>query len=326
MPIQLACLIMEVLEEQGLSRASVLAGTGIRPVLLEQEETYLTYRQYLSLVNNGLALSGIPDLGLVVGSRENVSTWGILGYAVMSSATYREAFHTGLQFHTAASGMMLLRAREEGEQVCLSLEAPVPLGDALPFCVEEMVAGITKVFRTWIGDGIRPRRLRVTYDRPDYAGHYTELLRCPVEFRQQANEFWVDAPDDRPLPQADPITARMCRKLVEEMLVKHGGEEDLVREVRRIILRVPGQIPSMESVAEELGISSRSLRRELDTYDTSFQAIRDDVRRQLALDYLRDSSLTLAVIADRLGYTEVTNFRRAFKQWTGRPPSAFRKA
>jgi AraC-like DNA-binding protein len=324
MPSQLAALLLDVLQEEGVSRAAVLAGTGIRPVMLEREDSYLTYRQYLSLINHALALSGIPDLGLVVGSRENISTWGMLGYAVMSSATYREAFETGLKFHTAASGMMLLNARQEGDQVCLTLEAPVPLGDALPFCVEEMVAGITTVFRKLLGRSMQPTRLRLVYDEPSYAAEYGKLLNCPVEFGREANELFLPAPDDTPLPQADPVSARMCRKLVEEMLDRHGVQEDLVREVQRILLRNPGSIPDMETVAEELDVSSRGLRRELDARDTSFQAIRDELRRQLALDYLRDSSLTLEVIAERLGYTEVTNFRRAFKQWTGHPPSSFR--
>ena len=324
MPSQLAALLLDVLEEKGVSRASALAGTGIRSVMLEREEGYLTYRQYLSLINHALALSGISNLGLVVGSRENISTWGMLGYAVMSSATYREAFETGLRFHTAASGMMLLSARQEGDQVCLTMEAPIPLGDALPFCVEEMVAGITTVFRELLGASMQPTRLSLTYDEPPHAAEYGKLLSCPVEFATDANELWILAPDDTPLPQADAVSARMCRKMVEEMLDRHGVKEDLVREVQRILLRNPGSIPGMETVAEELGVSSRGLRRELDARDTSFQAIRDELRRQLALNYLRDSSLTLEVIAERLGYTEVTNFRRAFKQWTGYPPSSFR--
>ncbi len=324
MPTQLARLILDVLEEQGVSCGSALAGTGIRPSELDQEDTCLTYRQYLSLINHGLALSGTPELGLIVGSRENISTWGILGYAIMSCATYREAFYTGLQFHTAAGGMMLLRARERDDRVCISLEAPMPLGEALPFCLEEMVAGIITVFRKLIGDDIKPLQLRVTYDAPEYSGEYAEMLGCPVAFNQDANELWLPAPDDTPLPQADAVSARLCRKMVEEFVTRHGSKTDLAREVQRILLRTPGFFPDMEAVADELGMSSRHLRRELGTLGTSFQEIRDDIRRQLAIDYLRDSTLTLAVIAERLGYTEVTNFRRAFKQWTGLPPSRFR--
>jgi AraC-like DNA-binding protein len=191
-PPQLAGLIVEVLKEQGVASAQVLRGSGIRPVLLERDDTYFSYKQMLALIENALALTTTPD--------------------------------------------------------------------------------------------------------------------------------------DTPLQYSDPITARISLKLVEQMLERHSSEADFVLEVRRILLRSPGQFPDMESVADELGMSSRSLRRKLGELDTSFKGVLDDVRRRLAIDYLQNSKLTLEEITALLGYTESTNFRRAFKLWTGHPPSHYRCA
>lgn len=324
MPPQLAVQLLELLEEQGVSRAHVLAGTGIRPLLLEQEGAFIPYRQMVNLVRRALSLSSTPALGLLIGSRENVSSWGILGYTIMSCSTYREAFFTGLKFYKAASGMLALSAHEEGDRLCLRMEAPTELAGILPFCVEEMAGGIVTVLGDIIGERFQPLELHASYPDPGRARLYRRVMRCPTRFNQPQDALWIARPDDTPLPSANPVSARMCRRLVEEMLDKHSTEENLVREVRRVLMRSPGRIPDMETVAAELGISSRGLRRQLQVFGTSFRAELDDVRKQLALGYLRDSSMNLEQIAALLGYTEVTNFRRAFKTWTGKPPTWFR--
>lgn len=324
MPPQLAVQLLDLLEEEGLSRAHVLAGTGIRPLVLERENTVIPYRQMVSLVRRALSLSNTAALGLCAGSRENVSSWGLLGYTIMSCSTYREAFFTGLEFYRAASGMLALSAHEEGGRLCLRMDAPADLEDILPFCVEEMAGGIVTVLGDIIGERFQPLELQACYADPGCARLYRKVLRCPTRFNQPHNALWIARPDNTPLPSANPVSARMCRRLVEEMLDRHSPEENLVREVRRVLMRSPGLIPGMETVAAELGISSRGLRRQLQAFGTSFRAELDDVRRQLALDYLRDSSMNLEQIASLLGYTEVTNFRRAFKGWTGRPPTWFR--
>jgi AraC-like DNA-binding protein len=324
MPPQLAVQLVELLEEQGVSRAHLLAGTGIRPVQLEREDTFIPYRQMVKLVRRALALSNTPALGLLSGSQENVSSWGMLGYTIMSCSTYREAFYTGLKFYRAASGMLALSAHEEGDRLCLHMEAPEGLDDILPFSVEEMAGGVVAVLGDIIGPRFKALELQASYPDPGYARLYRKVLSCPTRFNQPHNALWITRPDDTPLPSANPVSARMCRRLVEELLDKHSPEDNLVREVRRLLMRTPGQIPDMETVAAELGISSRGLRRQLQALDTSFRSEVDDVRKQLALGYLRDSSMNLEQIASLLGYTEVTNFRRAFKGWTGKAPSEFR--
>jgi len=325
-PPQLAGLIVEVLKEQGVASAQVLRGSGIRPVLLERDDTYFSYKQMLALVENALALTTTPGLGLLLGSRENISSWGVLGYAIMSCATFRESFDIGMRFHRTAAGMMLLSTREEGDRLKIQLDSPCPLGAALPFCVEEMIAGIITVSAMILQRKYLPLEVSLAYPRPEYSQMYQEVFQCPVHFDQPINAFWVTPPDDTPLQYSDPITARISLKLVEQMLERHSSDADFVLEVRRILLRSPGQFPDMESVAGELGMSSRSLRRKLGELDTSFKGVLDDVRRHLAIDYLQNSKLTLEEITALLGYTEGTNFRRAFKLWTGHPPSHYRRA
>jgi AraC-like DNA-binding protein len=127
-----------------------------------------------------------------------------------------------------------------------------------------------------------------------------------------------------PITQANKFNARMSEKLCQEILHKYIGEEGLTTRIRHIILQVPGEFPDEEAVAAELALSARSLRRKLGELGTSYRDLREQVRSDLAQQYLRNSNMSVDQVAYLLGYTETTNFRRAFKRWLGVSPREYR--
>ena len=132
-------------------------------------------------------------------------------------------------------------------------------------------------------------------------------------------------PTDKPLKTSDPIMAQTCLKMVQDVIEQHRGEPEFIQRMQEILLERPGEIPDLNEASDRLSVSSRTLRRRLAELGTSFKEITQEVRRDLALDYLKSTNLNIDQISHLLGYTETTNFRRAFKQWTGKPPSAFRQ-
>jgi AraC-like DNA-binding protein len=101
-------------------------------------------------------------------------------------------------------------------------------------------------------------------------------------------------------------------------------DASLASRVRGAITAEPSGFPSVIEVARRLHVSSRTLKRKLADQGTTFSAILDDARRQRALLLLENRDLSLADVASRLGYTEVPNFTRAFRKWTGTTPAAYR--
>lgn len=104
------------------------------------------------------------------------------------------------------------------------------------------------------------------------------------------------------------------------------GDRCLIERIKGELHDLDRHVPTLREVASALAMSSRTLRRRLMDLGTSYSEILSDQRYQLAAEYLRDTSLTVDRIAERLGYTEVTNFRRAFRRWGGCPPCAFRQS
>jgi AraC-like DNA-binding protein len=108
-------------------------------------------------------------------------------------------------------------------------------------------------------------------------------------------------------------------------LVKPNNTASINAQIRRILENnLEPEMPDFESVAFQLNTSSQTLRRRLKDEDTSFQAIKDQVRRDLAIYYLSDDSLSINEIALKVGFTEPSTFHRAFKKWTGITPGDYR--
>ncbi len=130
---------------------------------------------------------------------------------------------------------------------------------------------------------------------------------------------------DQPAPLADTNTARMLNRQCRELLDRRLSRVGVAGQVRSRLLHQPGELPSMQTVADELHIDPRTLRRRLVSEGTSFRALLDEVRRGMALELLgRD--IPVEQIARHLGYTETANFTHAFKRWEGLTPSRFRGA
>jgi AraC-like DNA-binding protein len=111
----------------------------------------------------------------------------------------------------------------------------------------------------------------------------------------------------------------------EELLEKFPPRDSLTDQVRSIIANeFRGGDPSLEHVADQLGLTPRTLQRKLQELNTSHNELVDQMRCQLAMRYLREHNMAICEVAYLLGFSESSSFHRAFKRWTGVTPKEFR--
>ena len=127
-----------------------------------------------------------------------------------------------------------------------------------------------------------------------------------------------------PILQANPLSVAAADRMCAEFLEANPATDDLVMRVRQIILERNNEFWSEDTIAERLNITSRTLRNRLRRLNTSYQAILDSLREQIARDDLTRSTLTVNAIAEHVGYSDARSFRRAFKKWTGMTPDDYR--
>jgi AraC-like DNA-binding protein len=153
------------------------------------------------------------------------------------------------------------------------------------------------------------------------------VVGAPVEFGCATNALIVEREFfDRVVPAADPRLFKIMGRYLDDVLGHMPHDDGALTPVRKAIaesLREGG--PNLRRVAQKLAASPRTLQRQLKRYGVEFKNLADDTRRQFAMDYLKNPEDSLTQIAFLLGYSEVSAFNRAFKRWTGKTPSDFRR-
>jgi AraC-like DNA-binding protein len=318
-------LLAEYLQSKGFTNSQILKKTTITTQMLQQEEHLYSYRQVQQLVKNALTLSEKSELGLLIGGQENISNWGLLGYALMSCKTLQAAIEIGIKYQrTAQTTLMTSISREENLQTITAV-ASYPLNDLLPFWIEEQFSSTISILSSITGRKIVPLEINLSYSPPPHAKKYEDFFQCTINFNRNFCSMKRDIKrDNEPLVYSDPITAKLSEATLRNLLLQNTDSQNIVQNVRFRLLRIPGQFPNMEMVAKELGLNQRTLRRNLQQQGSSFTDINDDVRKNLAIEYLCSSNLSIEKIGYILGFAESSNFRRAFKRWTGNPPSSYR--
>lgn len=168
------------------------------------------------------------------------------------------------------------------------------------------------------------RRVSFRFGRPRHAARFGNFFPGPVAFGQPENAYVVDAGwADRPLPQANEPTARLCEEQCRLLLDRRRARTPVSERVRDHLLR-PGSLGDMAGVGASLGMAARTLHRHLAAEGTTFRQLSDEVRAALAVEML-SQRMRVSEVAERLGYAEVASFSHAFKRWNGRSPRSYRE-
>ncbi|MFP3562986.1 AraC family transcriptional regulator [Paraburkholderia sp. SIMBA_030] len=315
------------LADEGVPARDILSGTGVRIKQFDDPRTLISRHQRLAIYRNAYRLAKRPDIGLLAGARQRVSDFGVYGYAIASSPTLGAALDLCLKHLRHAGPVLPISSRIDGDIGILRSHDPWSLGDLLPFVAEFWRASINSLLSRVLEAPFPSTRMLLPYPAPAHRRAYTRMFSCPVEFDAQVMEWHYDASArDRKLPNANPMTALVCDDFCEQVLAGVETDSELVSAIHGFLLRQPGRFENVDVLAERFGMSVRTLHRRLAAQGTSYQAILDEVRLGLARQYLNQTSLTIEQIAERLGFSDASNFRKAFKKWTGAAPSLQRSA
>jgi AraC-like DNA-binding protein len=251
------------------------------------------------------------------------------GFALVCSPTIREYFQVAVKYHRLATPLLSMSWREEGDYVSwiFPMNAAVTYPDALlRFLVEQQLAQLATHLRAVVENDIYlPVSASLSYSAPDHAHLYKRYLNCPVRFGQPMSELTYPISILSAKPRlAHGLTSKILRDTCDRILGEVKTSTGVAGEVYQIIASTPGHSPSMEAVARQIATTVRTLNRKLHAEGTSFTQILDDVRCNLASEYLRSTTLSVEDISELVGFSEATNFRHAFRRWTGSTPASYR--
>lgn len=313
--------------EYGLSNAELLRHTGIPEQYLAGGKIEISGEQEIQVVRNLLAaLPDLPGLGLKAGLRYHLSSYGIWGFALLSSPDYRAAAEIAERFLELSFALVGFRLVEDRNGARMVLDDTQTPADIRQFALERDFAAWRNATAELQPGGVAPQAVRFRFPRPDHAAQFAEICGLMPEFDAKENAILLDrAILDTPLPQANPATARMCLDQCQQLLARRQHRDGTAGRVREQLFLMTGQLPSLEATATALHMSSRTLRRHLQKEETSFRTLANEVLESMAEQMLLTTDMKLEEIAIRLGYSEPAAFIHAFKGWTGQTPGEFRE-
>ena len=196
----------------------------------------------------------------------------------------------------------------------------------LPFVAEFWRSSMVALLGEILDESFPSRRMLFPYPKPDYAHAYPAFFDCPLEFGCDAMEWHFDAAVlAKPCPNASSLTASICQDFCESLTVRSDDDSLLQRELRGFILGNTGRRCTADEAAAALGLSKRTMFRRLSQEGTSFQVLQDQTRDAVAREYLENTRLPVSDIAERCGFGDEANFRKAFLRWRGQTPSKWRR-
>ncbi len=319
-------ILYDLALEKGGEASAILANTGIRREVLLNPEAYLSFQQFVQLVKNALALSNEPALGIEFGSRLKFTTHGSLAQASLSCANLREAIEALVKYYKIRFALVEFEFFTEGEEAVIQIDENIGLGELKPVLIEALFVAIMEVNEFLFGNKlVKTGRCLISYPPPPYAEAYKRYFHDMVEFNTGVNQLRFQRQFlDEPMALANPVAKRLAEQQCEAELQAVLHNESIVHKVQRCLFVKGEPIPSMEDVAERLNMTTRTLRRQLQVFDTSYQDILADARKQRAITLLKATNLHIDEIAYELGYSDPSNFGRAFRKWTGKAPSDYR--
>lgn len=306
--------------------ADCLAGTGLDEATLFDADAEIWAHQEFRVVGNIVnRLGDRPGLGVDVGGFSTLGRLGVLGFAFLTSATVREGFERILPYQALLPSHVHFSIDADGaHEYVIADDRDVP-ADIRPFIVERDLSGLAAVLAganipiavEWVEttlDEDRARRLAQTWS-----------LTPEVRPHRPANRIAMTPGTlDIALPQSDPNTTRVFERQCRELLDGRLSRVGVAGQVRSRLLHTQLGLPSMQTVAGELHLDPRTLRRKLTDEGTSFRELTAEVRRTRAEQMLA-STASVEEIARQLGYAETASFTHAFVRWTGMAPSTFRR-
>jgi AraC-like DNA-binding protein len=324
-PAVQALHLVELARRWGVTSSALLRGSDLDEKALSDPAKRLSIGPLVRLVERARALTGEPGLGMYFGLRMQVASHGYLGFAAMTASTVGEALDLAVRFAPMLTTAFSLHLRRDAGRAALVVHEETELGDARDAVLLALLIGLWRMGCALTGRELAGRA-ELAIPEPPYFARFRPVA-ASVRFGQPANRLVFDAAAlDYPLASADPAALQLAREQCERALQALGFEGSIVARVRAAIAKSGGGFRSLDEVAAKLGMSSRTLKRKLASGGGSYSSLLDGARLERAQELLRSDRKSMDQIAESLGYSDVANFTRAFRRWTGTTPAAHRKA
>ena len=308
---------------KGASETELLASAGIAREDLDDVDNRILFAKYVLLMRAGQKLAHDPALALHYGETNDMARVSVVGLIAYACETMMEAMAQLNRYgrlvveFDGPKERFGIKPKDGGLWAVDNREHPNDFPELTESTFARMICGPRRFGVTQVAKAVH-----VTHRAPAYRDEYERIYRCPVTFESDWNAALLD---ERWLGHKIAVEPRYVFGILTERadaLLKDLEDSKSTRgRVERLLMPVlhKGEA-SMDAIADKLGVSRQTLFRQLKAEGTTFEKVLDQLRHQLALQYLRGKKVSVNEAAYLVGFSEPAAFSRAFKRWTGVSP------
>ena len=320
-----ACLIVERLKQERIPIDPVLKKAGLTRRQVSDPDARILFQKHADLLSLAAQATGDGSFGLRLTTTLAPKQAGVLGYVLLNSATLGDALANLVRYFRVLSDALEFDLEVGKKEAVLGSR----ITDLLVVNRRQVVECELGLFHRFCqlitGRPIRLSRVTFQHDEPmpKEARTVKEVFCAPVRYGQPRNAVALEAVVlDYPIETADNDLLKILKRHCQLILGTRPEVDDFVFHVQQSIANLlPSGHPKIDAVAREFGMSPRTFTRRLAEYDLTYRGLVDEVRRKLALQYLKDRRISVKNVAYLLGYAEVPAFYHAFQRWTGTSPA-----
>jgi AraC-like DNA-binding protein len=313
-------------QEAGFSPEEILEGSGIRWADIESLQP-LDLDTIAGLFDY-LARRTPPGFAIRAGHTSKVRNYGIVGFATMSMPTLRAAFEHWSRYYLVSGDPIITSISEQGDQWRMHFEPRCLMSaEAQRFCMETSLAALEPVIEELTDIPAATLGIDFSSNRPWKNRYYGVFGTRNIRFGQKSTTYYGRRSDlDRPIPSGDSAVSDMFLRQCDEFLAVLTNTRSISERLEDLMRASIGSIPSLDEMAAALGVSRRSIQRELRSEGIGYTQLVKQYRIRHAKLLLREKRPNIKAIAYMLGFKDVGSFRRAFLSWTGESAGAWQSA
>ena len=310
----------------GYNTTQMLLQAGIEPDLMLQQGARVTGKQYTQLMQIIWATMQDEYMGFAT-SKSKPGTFATMCYLTIHCNTLESVFKRADAFYNLFDKPVSMALSRNGEQAHLTIVYEETLDDPYHFLQESLLV-IWHRLSCWLtGKRIVLDQVSFNYPEPEHIEEYKHLFHCPLTFNQPCTQLTFNTRYlNETIIRDEPELKEFLKSSPANLLGKPDDYNSYTSQIRQQIGRdLRDELPDFETVSSELNLSPQTLRRRLKEENTSYQEIKDNIRRDQSIYHLSRQDFSINEIADLVGFTEPSTFHRAFKKWTGLTPGAYRQ-
>ena len=315
-----------LVRELGGNPVELLRAVGIRLEDVGRYDLFVPFRSAVAAVESAATATATPNFGRLLAQHQGIEILGPVGVAARTAATVADAFTIFENFMAAYSPAISATVTPLDDptraffEFRLLLEGSPPIPQSI-----ELTLGVAlRVLRLMLGTDYAPLDVHVPHEPLTAEADYRKYFGCTPHFASRTAGFSLWTTDLAQPLDHDQLANQTAVQYLKLITARDSRIAQSVRTMVRQLL--PTGTVTLELIAAQFTMHPRTLQRRLTDEGLPFRELLDDVRRQTAEHYLRDTSMTLSHLTRELGYAEQSVLTRSCRRWFGTGPADYRRA